>query len=69
MTSANEKGLGFWTLTFLVVANMIGAGVFTTSGYTLESLRDPKLVGWVLSHHSPHRVRSAFLRFQALGLQ
>ncbi|MDG2322408.1 MAG: amino acid permease [Akkermansiaceae bacterium] len=44
MTSANDKGLGFWTLTFLVVANMIGAGVFTTSGYTLESLRDPKLV-------------------------
>ena len=44
MTSATGKGLGFWTLTFLVVANMIGAGVFTTSGYTLASLGDPKLV-------------------------
>ena len=44
MASSTGKGLGFWTLTFLVVANMIGAGVFTTSGYTLESLRDPWLV-------------------------
>ncbi len=39
-----EKGFGFWTLTFLVVANMIGAGVFTTSGFTLASLGDPSLV-------------------------
>ena len=38
------KGFGFWTLTFLVVANMIGAGVFTTSGFTLASLGDPGLV-------------------------
>ncbi|MFT6863120.1 MAG: amino acid transporter [Akkermansiaceae bacterium] len=41
---ARGKGFGFWTLTFLVVANMIGAGVFTTSGFTLASLGDPKLV-------------------------
>ena len=32
-------GFGPWTLTFLVVANMVGAGVFTTSGFTLASLR------------------------------
>ncbi|YCM47102.1 amino acid permease (plasmid) [Verrucomicrobiaceae bacterium 227] len=38
------KGFGFWTLTFLVVANMIGAGVFTTSGFTLASLGDPRMV-------------------------
>ena len=38
------KGFGFWTLTFLVVANMIGAGVFTTSGFTLASLGDPWIV-------------------------
>jgi APA family basic amino acid/polyamine antiporter len=44
MTNATGKGLGFWTLTFLVVANMIGAGVFTTSGYTLATLHDPWLV-------------------------
>ena len=39
-----EGGFGIWTLTFLVVASMVGAGVFTTSGFTLASLRDPWLV-------------------------
>lgn len=38
------KGFGVWTLTFLVVANMVGAGVFTTSGFTLQSLGSPHLV-------------------------
>jgi len=37
---------GFWTLTFLVIANMIGAGVFTTSGYTLADLNSSSLVLW-----------------------
>lgn len=37
---------GFWTLTFLVVANMIGAGVFTTSGFSIQSLGSPALVVW-----------------------
>jgi APA family basic amino acid/polyamine antiporter len=36
---------GWWTLFCLVVANMIGAGVFTTSGFTLESLGQPR---WVM---------------------
>jgi len=51
MPGSHAKGLGFWTLTFLVVANMIGAGVFTTSGFTLETLRDPWLVlcAWLAS--------------------
>ena len=44
MANHTGKGFGFWTLTFLVVANMIGAGVFTTSGFTLATLGDPKLV-------------------------
>jgi fructoselysine transporter len=39
-----SKGFGLWTLTFLVVANMVGAGVFTTSGFTLQSLGSPHLV-------------------------
>ncbi len=39
-----RKGFGLWTLTFLVVANMVGAGVFTTSGFTLASLGSPHLV-------------------------
>lgn len=32
---------GPWTLTFLVVASMIGAGVFTTSGFALADLGTP----------------------------
>lgn len=35
---------GPWTLTFLVVASMIGAGVFTTSGYALADLGSPSRV-------------------------
>lgn len=46
MSGVPTKGFGLWTLTFLVVANMIGAGVFTTSGFTLASLGDPRLVLW-----------------------
>ena len=38
------KKFGFWTLTFLVVANMVGAGVFTTSGYSMGDLQSPYLV-------------------------
>ena len=43
------KRYGFWTLTFLVIANMIGAGVFTTSGFSLMDLGSPGLVvlAWV----------------------
>jgi APA family basic amino acid/polyamine antiporter len=37
---------GFWTLAFLVIANMIGAGVFTTSGYSLADLGSPEQVLW-----------------------
>lgn len=38
------RGFGLRTLTFLVVANMIGAGVFTTSGFSLADLGSPALV-------------------------
>lgn len=41
---SGSKGFGLWTLTFLVVANMVGAGVFSTSGFTLQSLGSPHLV-------------------------
>lgn len=43
MSEASAR-FGFWTLTFLVIANMVGAGVFTTSGFTLQSLLSPDLV-------------------------
>ena len=35
---------GSWTLTFLVIANMVGAGVFTTSGFSLRDLGSPHIV-------------------------
>ncbi|QDS92992.1 Serine/threonine exchanger SteT [Roseimaritima multifibrata] len=35
------------SLTCLVVANMIGVGVYTSSGYALASLQDPGRVVWV----------------------
>ena len=51
MTAGAAPGrFGRPTLTFLVIANMVGAGVFTTSGFTLESLRSPAWVvaAWVV---------------------
>jgi amino acid transporter/tRNA A-37 threonylcarbamoyl transferase component Bud32 len=38
---SNEPGLGLMTLSALVVANMIGAGVFTSSGFSLQALGNP----------------------------
>ena len=35
---------GMGTLTFLVVASMVGSGIFTTSGFTLASLGTPRNV-------------------------
>jgi APA family basic amino acid/polyamine antiporter len=46
-----ESGaLGLWTLVALVVANMIGAGVFTTSGFALGELGSPLrvLAAWLI---------------------
>ncbi len=40
-TDSHSRGLGLVSLVFLVVANMIGAGLFTTSGFTLGSLHTP----------------------------
>lgn len=44
-----HRPFGFWTLTFLVMASMIGAGVFTTSGFALEDLGTPRrvIMAWV----------------------
>ncbi len=39
--AAGRARFGLATLTFLVVANMIGAGVFTTSGFSLLDLGSP----------------------------
>lgn len=47
---AAPRRFGPWTLTFLVVANMVGAGVFTTSGFTLAELGTPGrvLLAWAI---------------------
>ncbi|RMF41110.1 MAG: APC family permease [Planctomycetota bacterium] len=48
--AARGDGLGVFTLACLVVANMIGAGVFTSSGFAMAALQDPArvmLVWWV----------------------
>jgi APA family basic amino acid/polyamine antiporter len=39
-----ERRLGFFPATNIVVADMIGAGIFTTSGLLLLELRDPVLM-------------------------
>jgi APA family basic amino acid/polyamine antiporter len=48
----NKEGsaLGLWTLTAVVVASMIGAGVFTTSGFALGDLGSPfrVLAAWMI---------------------
>lgn len=47
---STQRGIGLGTATLLVVANMIGAGVFTTSGFALADLGSPGLVlaAWVV---------------------
>lgn len=39
-----KKSLGYFSLTNIVIANMIGAGIFTTSGLLLGQLNDPILL-------------------------
>lgn len=39
-----KKTLGYFSLTNIVIANMIGAGIFTTSGLLLGQLNDPILL-------------------------
>jgi len=45
-----KRELGLISATILVVANMIGTGIFTTPGFIMESLCDPKamLICWLL---------------------
>ena len=45
-----KKSLGYFSLTNIVVGDMIGAGIFTTSGLLLAQLHDPGLllILWVL---------------------
>ena len=36
-----KRSIGLGTAVILVIANMIGTGVFTTSGYIMDSLKNP----------------------------
>ena len=39
-----QRKLGIFPATNIVIANMIGAGIFTTSGLLLAGLNDPVLM-------------------------
>ena len=41
------KKIGFWTALSLVVGNIIGVGIFTTTGYAASRISDPKMILWV----------------------
>ena len=49
MTSPRRK-LGLWITATIVIANMVGTGVFTSTGFQAESLHDPWtiLLAWVV---------------------
>jgi APA family basic amino acid/polyamine antiporter len=49
-SGVHERGLGVVTLTSLVIASMIGAGVFTTSGFALGDLGTPGrvMLAWLV---------------------
>ncbi len=42
--SGLERRLGLFPVTNIVIANMIGAGIFTTSGLLMQDLRDPRVM-------------------------
>ena len=44
------KKIGFWTALALVIGNIIGAGIFTTTGYLAEKITDPRifLLAWLV---------------------
>ncbi len=46
----NQSPLPQWSLASLVIASMIGAAVFTTSGFAIADLGDPRwvMVAWVI---------------------
>ena len=48
MTSPNPARFGLTTMTCVVIAGMIGSGVFTTSGYSIAALQSPArvLLAW-----------------------
>lgn len=50
MTRSHSRNVGLWACTALVVANMIGTGIFTSLGFQLAAIPSPPaiLVLWIL---------------------
>lgn len=50
MTESSVRQLGLWTLVALVVGNAIGAGIYTTSGFSLAALgaREYVIYAWII---------------------
>src|SRR4051812_13073043 len=50
MSAAPTRQLGLGITAAIVIANMIGTGVFTSTGFQAASLHDPKtiLLAWVI---------------------
>ena len=49
MSNRLKRELGLFSATTLVVANMIGTGIFTTSGFIMAELGDPRalILCWI----------------------
>ncbi|HJS75083.1 MAG TPA: amino acid permease, partial [Vicinamibacteria bacterium] len=45
-----EAKIGFWTATFMVIANMVGTGVFTSLGFQVVDIKSgfPIEMLWIL---------------------
>jgi APA family basic amino acid/polyamine antiporter len=50
VSAAPRRQLGLWITAAIVIANMIGTGVFTTTGFMAGDLKDPPtiLVAWIV---------------------
>ena len=46
MSKGLTRQLGLFSATALVVANMVGSGIFTTSGFIMAELKDPAALIW-----------------------
>ena len=62
-TSGLRRELGLFSATILVIANMVGTGIFTTSGFILEELGSPRAPAALLAVRRPLRpLRGLVLR-------
>lgn len=61
----NNKKLGFWTSTSLVVGNMIGSGIFLLPS-TLASFGSISLLGWIISGFGAAAFAFVFIEFSKM---